>query len=129
MELLDEQSTKRLMEWIDKHFQTRKDGADALRMPETNLSAILNRKRPFGPKYRKRLEEIGGSWIYILTGRYPDAERQRKEIEAEIEERKIMGYLRSVGIDSLDKLQTTIQPMLKVAEKMGEYRTRKKTGK
>jgi hypothetical protein len=114
---------------IDRLFNTRRDAAEAMGMAETHLSQLISGSLPFGPKNKKRFEKIGGSVVYALTGMYPDAAAQKKAVEREIEENNILKYLRSVGIDTEDKVKDVIHPSLVVAERMLQYKKKRRAKK
>lgn len=116
-----------------RDFATRNGGSIAglakkLKMRPESLYNYLNGETLPGDRFREKLEAAGCNAVWLLTGKYPDAERQRKEIEEEIEGKKIISYLKAIGLNTLEKVQATILPMLRVAEKMEEYKTKKKRG-
>ena len=118
----------RIAVFLDSKYGTRREAAAAMDMEETHLSQLCAGKLPFGPKMKRRFEAVGGNVTHALTGIYPNAELQKKSAELEIEERNILKYLRSQGIDTLEKVQTVYKsysPVLRVAEKMAEYKKKK----
>jgi hypothetical protein len=112
---------RRIGEEIDRLFNTRRDAAEAMGMAETHLSQLISGSLPFGPKNKKRFEKIGGSVVYALTGLRPDADSQKKAIERENEETKILKFLRSVGIDSEYKIKEVINSNMVIAERFNQY--------
>ena len=102
--------------------------ARLLEMTPQQLNNYLSGRRIPGNKMQARLRKLEIDTTWLIIGIHPDPERQRKEIEKEIEGRKIITYLDSKGLDTLEKVKDVYElyePMLKVAEKMEEYKTEK----
>jgi len=116
---LHEEGRVRLQGWIDRNYSSRRECADALKTTEQYLSAVLAGKRSFGPKLQSRFDEIGGNWLYILTGKYPDQKRQQAEIIIEVENAKMVNLLRSKGITSVDEVEKMLE-VYKVFKVMSE---------
>ena len=62
--------------------------AQKLKMRPESLYNYLNGETLPGDRFRKKLETAGCNSVWLLTGQYPDADRQRKEIEDEIRGKK-----------------------------------------
>jgi transcriptional regulator with XRE-family HTH domain len=99
--------------------------AKKLKMRPESLYDYLNGETLPGDRFRDKLEKAGCNAVWLLTGKYPDAERQKKEIAMEVEGKKILDYLRTIGLDTLEKVQQTLRPMLHAAEKMEEFKPKK----
>jgi transcriptional regulator with XRE-family HTH domain len=119
----------RLREFAEKEKGSIAELARQLKMQPESLYDYLNGETIPGDRLQKKLEKVGCNVIWLLTGIYPNEDRQKKEIQKEIEQRKIITYLDSKGLDTLEKVTGVIEayePMLKVAEKMGEYKKNRK---
>lgn len=119
----------RLRQSLERKYGGLNESAKALDISPENLSQYWTGKSLPGNKMQQRLRDKAIDATWIITGVTPDLERQQKEIQKEIEERKIINYLDAKGLDTLEKVKDVYEayePLLKVAEKMEEYKSGKK---
>lgn len=119
----------RLRQSLEPLFGGLNASAEALGMSSENLSQYWTGKSLPGNKLQARLREKKIDTTWIITGIAPDFKRQQKEVEEEIEMKKIYNYLKLKGLDTLDKVKDVYEayePMLKVAEKMSTYKKKSK---
>lgn len=130
-----EEIASRLRQFADDNKWSPAEFARQLKITPQQMNAYLQGTRTPGNKMRAKLENLKPACniAWLLTGMYPDAENTRKEIEREEEERKLLQYLKSIGIDSVEKAKTVLSPeaiaedvALVVAEKIKKLKRRKK---
>lgn len=96
----------RLRQFGQEKYGTMAEFARALDMDPKDLNSYLSGRIGIGNKMRSRLEDkTGCSIVWLMTGRYPDLNRQRSEIEIEMQNRQFGTFLRSKNITTLEELE------------------------
>jgi transcriptional regulator with XRE-family HTH domain len=124
---IKQEMAERLRKFADKNYKSDSEFARALGMKPQSLADYFSGKTSPGNRMKSKLEALGCNIIWLITGYYPN-ELQKRLDEKEKEENKILNYLKFHGLDSLEKVEEIVAPMLRVAEKMEGYKPKRKRG-
>jgi hypothetical protein len=100
---------KRIGDWIDSKYPTRREAAIAMKTSEQNLSGIIAGIRPFGPKMKKNFEAIGGNVVSVITGISVEELANRHYIDTapliSDEDKLMLRFLKAREIDTVEKVK------------------------
>jgi predicted ArsR family transcriptional regulator len=122
---------KRFIEFGQSKFGNRwgwkKKYADVLGMLPQQLENIINREI-VGPSIRERLRELGCDIEWLMTGKKLG---ERIQLPTNPEKDAMQNYLKSMGIDTLEKLEKVCNPedlakdlAFMVRERMAKYKVK-----
>jgi len=124
---------ERLRKWGLAQYASVNGFAEALGVGQASLSQYLNGRRIPGNDMQSRLRELGCDVEWIMTGTSSQGKTKEGQLPATLEDLAMLRKLKSMGIDSLDKLESFCDPKNIAAdiaymlrERLGKYGKKKK---